>query len=84
MTVPLPDFASRTGKAVVFDLGDDRHRRFLTDNLPAPTSAVSGLIGTCSYCDRRVNIVRVTTHVKGAKMVSANGPHDCRRRKAVA
>lgn len=72
--VPLPTFEVN-GIRRVFNLANEKHRYFLT-GLPAPRFTNDGH-GVCVYCDARVPVVSIATHVEGASPVRAHAPHPC-------
>jgi len=73
---PLPTWEVN-GRLRTFDLGNENHRSFLTGGLPAPVFTEDGR-SVCVYCDTRVPVVSIATHVEGALPVRAHAPHPCR------
>lgn len=78
---PLPTWEVN-GRPRVFSLANENHRSFLTGGLPPPTFTQDGS-GTCMYCDTRVPVVSINTHVPGASHVRAHAPHPCKPKAAV-
>lgn len=80
--VPRPPY-ERNGKPLTFDIGDEKHRYFLSGGLPAPTRTPDGSV-KCSRCRQAVPAVMLDTHVPGAHPVSIFARHNCAAAQGVA
>lgn len=73
---PLPTWEVN-GQPRVFDLRNENHRSFLSGGLPPPQLARDGM-DVCVYCDQRVPVVMIATHVDGATPVRVPAAHPCK------